>query len=517
MIRARPKVGRIYDIDFFNLIDDNRTRTGSRLSFRVFSFKGEEKKGSPCSNTETYRIDMENGQTLSNTLHDIGQKLQIGNVTDAVSKKLANPSTNVGQLGEVALQVQNILRGVIDITSGNQLAGSLRIVCAVRVLVPIVGPLGTEFARFVFSVLGFAGSGQKSSHSANQTVDRRNTTGMMATNISNALNKIADASLQSHANGACRALSFAHETIVGESDDSKKDLSGEDVNGLLQLINIPSCVETLGKIESRILTLMQDEPETLSEEALSTHCRRIIQYIDMYCHLAILRDAVMLELYAMLRYSGHSDRLAEGIRTGLEGEHKRNRNLVKSLVLPNQSHIRFAAFFDPDHWPFTCKFMEDCTNFHAPENLDKVPVAMHTMKWMSWFANHDIKSEVCLRASESPSERSPDKTKHNFVLLKKEGSTCYYISPQGQKGKYVVMRGGDKKWVEVRPGRPGKEGEWNIFNVEDKDGVYMLSTRRWPVHFMTMSDTWFGWIQGRTVSLSDPSAHWVIQYNGSKA
>ncbi|OWF43048.1 toxin CrTX-A-like [Mizuhopecten yessoensis] len=454
-------------------------------------------------------------------LKQIGKSVGKENVTDGLAQILVNESVNGGNLQTVLIQIGRIGLGVKDMFDPNyakKLTGLISVLSAIRELVPIFGPPAREFAKCITSILV---SSDRDTPSGNvrgpDGFKGTNTVGMLAKVISDALDAHEDAIIKTNADSTCRVFAFAHNVLIGVNSDSENRPNRSEISDLIHLIDINAGVKALGKLESRILVLMENDLETLSEEALSTHSRRIIQYIDMYCHLAILRDAVMLELYAMLRYSGHSDRLAEGIRTGLEGEHERDRNLVKSLVLPNQTQVRFASFFDPDHWPFTCKFMEDCTNFHAPENLDKVPVAMNTMKWMNWFATHDTKPAVCLRASKSPSERSLNKTKHNFVLLKKADSTCYYISPQGQKDMYVVMRGGDKKWVEVRPGRPGKEGEWNIFNVEDKDAVYMLSTRRWPVHFMSMSDTWFGWIQGRTVSVSDPSAHWVIQYNGSKA
>ncbi|XP_060069852.1 toxin CaTX-A-like [Ylistrum balloti] len=468
---------------------------------------------------EYNEITMTEVEAVLGKLKEIGHDLGKERVADALANILKDLSKNGGkmhtiltQLGCIGFGVKNMLDGDI----GTKLIGLNSVVSAIQVLAPVFERPAKEFANFICSI--FSSTDRNSSDVlCHGSLRGASAIDMLAKVISGTHDSYGYDVMKADVDGACRVFSFAHHVLIGVSSDSDECPNRREISDVINTIGINNGVNTLGKIASRIVSLMENEPTTQSERELSMYSERVIKYIDMYCHLAILRDAVMLEFYALLISSGHSDRLAKGVTEGMEGEHERDRNLMKSLVLPNQKHVRFASFFDPDRWPFTFKFIEGYKDFYTMDNLDKVPVVMNTVKWMNWFATHDTKPAVCLRSLKSSLERPLDKLKHNFVLLKKEGSSCYYICPQGKKDMYVVMRNDDKKWVEVRRGKPGKEGEWNLFNVQDKDSVYILSTRRWPVHFLSMSDTWLGWIHGKTASVSDPSVQWIIQYNGSRA
>ncbi|XP_033751906.1 uncharacterized protein LOC117335812 isoform X2 [Pecten maximus] len=410
-------------------------------------------------------------------LKEIGKDLGKENITDTLAQILDNASKNGGNFRTLLTKFGRIGLGVKDMLDPNPVnkcRGLIAVVSAIRDLVVIFETPAREFAQFVSSVLFVGQVTSSCAVSGLDGIQKGNAIAMLTKVISDTLDSHGDAMIKSNVDSTCRVFSFAHNVIIGACSDSDKSPSRSDISDLIQMIDIKAGIKTLGKIESRISSLMENQPKAQSEEAVSTYTERVLKYIDMYCHLAILRDAVMLEFYALLTSSGHSGCLAEGVRAGLKGEHERDRNLVKSLVLPNQKHVRFASFFDPDRWPFTFKFMEDCKDLPALENLDKVPIAMRTMKWMNWFATHDTSPAICLRSLKSSLEKPLDKTKHNFVLLKKEVSSCYYICPQNQDNKYVVMREGNKKWVDIKCGKPGREGEWNIFNVQDNDSMYML-------------------------------------------
>lgn len=452
-------------------------------------------------------------------LKEIGKHLGHENVTDALVQYLDNTSKSGGNIRTILIQLGRIGIGFVDILYGDpakKVVGVITVVSALRDLVPIFETPVKEFAKFVSSVLNGSRKSSPCAIVGSEGLPNGNPIEMLTKVISGVIDANTDSVIKGNAESACRMFTFSHNLIIGAGSVPDKTPTKDDISDIIRLIDINTGIKTLGEIESRILSMMEIESQTKSEKDLSAHTERVIKYIDMYCHLAILRDAVMLELYALITTSGHSDCLAEGIIAGLKGEHERDVNLLKPLVLPNQKHVQFASVFDPERWPFTFKFVEDCSGMPAGEDLNMVPVTMRTLKWMEWFARHDITPSARLLSLKCSLEKPPDKTKHNFFLRRKEGSSCYYICPHNKKNMYVAMKEGDKKWVEVRRGKPGREGEWNIFNVHDNDSVYMLSTRRWPLHFMTMSDSWFGWIQGRVVSFSDPSAHWLIQYNGKQ-
>ncbi|XP_069133733.1 LOW QUALITY PROTEIN: toxin CrTX-A-like [Argopecten irradians] len=451
-------------------------------------------------------------------LQEIGKYLGIENVTDDLVGYLNKASKNGGKIHTILRLIGRIGISLGKVVHGDlmrKFEGVVTLVSTFRELVPIFETPVKEFSNFVSSVL----SGNPNSPScvvvgSGGLRTNDNPIEMLTKVISDLIDANTDSMIKGNAESACRIFTFSHNVIIGAGSVPDKTPTKDDISDIIRLIDINIGIKTLGEIESRIFSMMDNGPQTQSEKDLSAHTERVIKYIDMYCHLAILRDAVMLELYALITTSGYSDCLAEGIKAGLKGEHERDVNMLKPLVLPNQKLVRFASAFDPERWPFTFKFVENCSDMPAGENLDMVPVTMRTLKWMNSFATHDITPSACLLSLGNSLEKPLDKNKHNFLLRRKEGSSCYYILLYNKEDMYVVMKEGDKKWVEVRSGKPGREGEWNIFNVQDNDSVYMLSTRRWPLHFMTMSDSWFGWIQGKVVSLSDPSAHWVIQYNG---
>lgn len=109
---------------------------------------------------------------------------------------------------------------------------------------------------------------------------------------------------------------------------------------------------------------------------------------------------------------------------------------------------------------------------------------IRSIKWPGWRLEISSIYRGPLRATKSTTS---DGCKFKFELVKhRELDNLFYIKSKKWQDYYVYLS--KCGMCLSMQGQPGPEGQWKIVKLEDDDSTpkYILSTLKWPCHFIFM-------------------------------
>lgn len=423
--------------------------------------------------------------SVSNSLSKISTRMgSIGkNVQSRVDKitEALNSEEGGEMLDAVSGSIERIAGAVDSVTSSEVLTllgGTMEMVSAITSLIPGYGQIVSLVFGLVGSVLGGIGGSEDIG-----SVVRRE--------IENALNTYDDSNLRAEAEGTMRVFRNSQAFM---SKGETGPLSETDIIHLTNNVPIYQGVDFLGVLSSKI-GHYSDQTDYIS-------VMRSAEYVKLYVSLAVMRTAILWEMYSLVRESGHSDFLAGGINRTIYACQDNDEASLDFLTKPAYSKATFFAFYRPSDWPVVKNFLSKIGK--SFQNLGYLSNQPRSFRPESWDTNY-MKMEGNLWGQMQGTGDLYDGSLFYFDVISAENNIFFLRSKQWPTW-YVIMdsTGNCRGWGSA----PGTNGQWKVTLFID--GKYMLSPLDNPNRFMYMRHDAWGHVRGWD---SDPggSAHWIIE------
>ena len=157
--------------------------------------------------------------------------------------------------------------------------------------------------------------------------------------------------------------------------DDTTPIQKHEIAALAANVPVYTGVEMLGMLSSKVYDNAKNSDKVQVERA--------IEYTKLYVTLAVLRHALLLKLYSVVRTSGHSDWTASSIHRTMKHQGEFDQRFIKIVVDRPLSRAMFYSIFNPSEWPTISKFArEKGYTFEQFKYLDHTH--LHMVRRMLW-------------------------------------------------------------------------------------------------------------------------------------
>lgn len=306
-----------------------------------------------------------------------------------------------------------------------------------------------------------------------------------------ALEKFEESKLVTKAKGFEKSIS-ADMAYFSKIDDKASE---NTINALENRIDSKDIVRFLYRLQSNVEKQMK---ETNVESVY-----KAIEFIDLYFHIANLRNAMLWQVYCIKLKYGTDKSSSEGVKAIIEECRKNDLELAKSITKVTIEQATFFSFFHPTEKENCFQFLkiheEECniqvlhknTEFIGREHVICCPNLQGRHLKMPEKTQDYIK---CVDESLTPS-------KFKFEPVEgREWDNIFFLK-SAQSRHYVYMKNDEYCYSEQD--KPGPEGQWKLVKFEESQGhpKFLISTLKKPVHFLYIYHVmWPGdwWLAGTT-------------------
>ena len=386
----------------------------------------------------------------------------VGKNADSPIDKLKNYlESDDGQsnLEKVESSLNTVADSVSSVTSSDTQAivvGAINIVAAGVALVPVVGSVVSALLSVISTIIGGIGGSSTDIGS------------VVKTQIEKALNNYDDSQLRGEAYSTM--LLFTNSQAYLNNKDDTTPIQKHEIAALAANVPVYTGVEMLGLLSSKVYDNAKSSDKV--------QVKRAIEYTKLYITLAVLRHALLLKLYSVVRNSMHSEWTAASIYRTMMKQGELDEKFIKIVVDRQFSRAMFYSIFYPSEWPTISKFAkEKGFTFEQFKYLDNGPhtIAHDLKSTMGMAEDHD--GTIQLMSANSAG------AKGLFYLdvISAEDNT-FYLRSKKWPNWYVVMNDDDAGTCRGLPFKPGTNGEWKL--VKYPNGSCLLTTKKWPNWFL---------------------------------
>lgn len=394
---------------------------------------------------------------------------KIKTVMKAVGKKADSPvdklknylESDDGQanLEKVESSLNKVADSVSSVTSSDAkeiVVGAIDIIAAGVSLIPVVGSVVSALLSVISTIIG--GIGGSSTDIGT----------IVKTQIEKALNNYDDSQLRGAAYSTMLLFSNSQAYLNNKGD--KIQIQKHEIAALAANVPVYTGVQMLGMLTSKV----HDNAKSSDK----VQVKRAIEYTKLYVTLAVLRHALLLKLYSVVRNSGHSDWTAASIYRTLIQQGELDEKFIKIVVDRQFSRAMFYSIFYPSEWPTISKFArEKGFKFEQFKYLDNGPHTIaHDLKYtMGMGSDHDGTIQGM------PANSAGEQGLFYLDVISAEDNT-FYIRSKKWPTWYVVMNDDDAGTCRGLPFKPGNNGEWKL--VKYPNGSVLMTPKKWPNWFL---------------------------------
>lgn len=426
--------------------------------------------------TQIYAAAFSSLSKISSKLNTLGKNVQTK--VDKISDFLE--SDEVGELADtVSSSIEAMGEAMDGITDSDVLGivgGAMDMISAIGGLIPGTGEIVNVVFGLFGSILGAIGGGDDDVGS------------IVKREIEKALNNYDDSELRAEAEGTLRVyrLSQAYLNSVEEGEP----MNEHEVATLAANVPIYSGVKFLGILSSKIQQYTQSTEQT--------QVLRAAEYLELYVTLAVVRSALMWEMYSVVREAPNSDWTASAIKRVAEVEQDHDKDFLQFLTNPVYTKAIFFACFNPSDWPTTMKYMTK--NSLIYQRLDFLASGKHFLRpetrdrYMTMDGGRILGTKTL-----------DDQCLFYFDTISADDNV-FYIRSVKWPSKYVIIKSGFFTNMGSSS-EPGDNGKWKVIMFDD--GKYLLSNIGQDNAFIYMRT---GMMYSMASSEEDPGTdgHWVI-------
>ncbi|XP_052806519.1 toxin CfTX-A-like [Mya arenaria] len=266
------------------------------------------------------------------------------------------------------------------------------------------------------------------------------------------------------------------------------------------------------------------EPRSLSEIAMSTsdkgpwmlkcvkersecnnadRVKQAMEYTKLYITLAVLRSALLWEMYALVQTVPDFDWSADAIQRVALLEDKHDKDFIEYLTKPYYSKAVFFAYFNPSQWPVIITFLEK--KGLSYQRYDHLAHGSHSLRTEKWRNRNMFMWDDRYGTIGGTDGNVEQASRFYFDPIQPKDNIFHIRSVKWPKW-FVFMIDEEEAYcfgTEV----PGPDGEWKIVRFDD--GKYMLSPRKWPEWFIYMINDDCALVRG-VLNDSGIQGHWII-------
>lgn len=241
-------------------------------------------------------------------------------------------------------------------------------------------------------------------------------------------------------------------------------------------------VEFLGELGHTIQSL-------LHQRRGATTAKQVIQYLELYSELAVLRDSILWQAVCLTSPFTETTETAFAIKGALDKEAKEDKKIFSIIYKPTLESVFVKAILVSqttrgNHSSLLSSLGLESMRFEM-DQVNKQTVVLRTNGYVEkdWYVSHPKLGSPSVYLSCTNKGRTP----HNsgFLFLKADNN-CYHITPRGPAyhGYFLSVQDGPSGWVVLRKGTPNTEGEWVVIKT---GSGYVISSCSLPLKFLAMS------------------------------
>lgn len=425
--------------------------------------------------------------SVTSSLSKISTKLNTygKNVQTKVTK--ITQYLNLEEEGEIVDAVSSSIEtmgGAVEgITSSDALSivgGTMEMLSAITALIPIYGQIASTVFGLVSSIIGAIGG----SDDVGSIVRRE---------IETALNNYEDSELRADAEGTMRVYRVS-QAYLGSLEENGQ-INDNDVSALAANVPVHSGVQFLGKLSTKI--------KENAAKSDSVQVKRAAEYTQLYVILAVMRSAILWEMYSIAREAPDSVWTANAIKRVALSEENHDKDFLTFLTAPVYSKAIFFAYFNISEWPVTKRYMFKLgLGFERYYYLPTLKRYIKPKEWTNWYMVLDSGPAGIMLGTTLLNDQS----RYIFQTISAENN-IFYIRSAKWPTWYVIMSNTPEGFCKASGSTPGDEGKWKAIRFDD--GYFLLSSIKWPNWFIYMMDNADGHIAGHVGDPGD-AGHWLI-------
>ena len=412
-------------------------------------------------------------------------------------EKYLDSEEGSSQIDAVSSSLEAIGEAVPSLTSGDTaqiMSGTLDVISAATPLIPLAGPIISTMFSLIGTIFGsIAGSSPEDIG----TVVKRE--------IETALNNYDDSLLRREAWGTYRVYANSQAYLAKKEDGAP--IQKHELSALTSNVPVYNGIGFLGKLVHKV------EDNVKSGDPVQV--KRAMEYMQLYVTLAVLRSAILWEMYALVRAVPDSSFTADAIKRYVIKEESHDERFLSFLLKPDYPQAVFFAYFNPSEWKKTMLFMrKKGMSYQRHDHLAQGTHTLRPEKWTDWYMymyKFGCSRGECLRIDMAGTKTLSEQSRFTFHPISREDN-LFYVQVEKWPFWYAYMTDYSAGYCRGYDGwrsktKPGPAGEWKV--IRFKDGKYMLSPRKWPNWFIYMDDSDVADIKGWT---GDPGkqGHWLI-------